>query len=86
MYEYKSFADHPQRAKEAIACMAQMSGGGNSDGDAVSMAYDRLKQRPESRKILLVLSDGKPCSSGIGGLQRTFLRDTVDRVERAAGS
>lgn len=33
----------------------------NCDGEAVLIAARRLKERPEHKKILLVLSDGSPC-------------------------
>jgi cobaltochelatase CobT len=32
----------------------------NIDGEALSWAYNRLNKRPESRKILIVISDGAP--------------------------
>ena len=34
--------------------------GNNADGEAIMFAYNRLIQRKEKRKILLVLSDGQP--------------------------
>ena len=32
----------------------------NSDGEAISWAYSRIKKRKEERKILMVISDGAP--------------------------
>lgn len=40
---------------------------GNNDADAVAIAYRRLLKRKESRKILIVLSDGAPTDSWAGG-------------------
>ena len=37
---------------------------GNNDSAAVLMCYDRVKYRPERRKIMLVLSDGQPACGG----------------------
>ena len=37
--------------------------GGNADADAVMWGYRRLRERRESRKLLLVLSDGAPANS-----------------------
>ena len=37
--------------------------GNNDDPDCVLWAYNQLIQRPESRKLLIVLSDGSPYSS-----------------------
>lgn len=39
----------------------------NNDADAVMWAYRQLMQRKESRKILIVLSDGCPAGSWLGG-------------------
>lgn len=35
----------------------------NADGESVAWAHDNLMTRPEKRKILIVLSDGKPATS-----------------------
>jgi cobaltochelatase CobT len=33
----------------------------NIDGEAILWAYQRLKNRSEERKILMVISDGRSC-------------------------
>lgn len=38
----------------------------NNDADALNWAYHQLKQRNESRKLLIVLSDGAPAGSWAG--------------------
>lgn len=39
---------------------------GNNDADAVNWAYHQILKRKESRKILIVLSDGAPAGSWMG--------------------
>lgn len=53
----------------------------NSDGDAVLFAYNRLKRRPEARKILLVLSDGSPAADKPGN-DMLFAQKVVKDIER----
>lgn len=51
--------------------------GGNVDGECVETAIVRLLQRREKRKVLLVLSDGKPNASGVHAEQFAKLTTTV---------
>lgn len=54
----------------------------NVDGESVQVAATRLMQRRESRKILIVLSDGQPaCPGDFLALQR-HLKKVVKDVER----
>lgn len=54
----------------------------NVDGESVQIAATRLMQRRESRKILIVLSDGQPaCPGDFAALQR-HLKKVVKDVER----
>ena len=53
----------------------------NADGESVLWAYNLLQQRPEDRKILIVLSDGRPACSNAGDCA-TFTRDVVAMVSK----
>jgi hypothetical protein len=53
--------------------------GSNADGEGVTEAAQMLARRPESNKILIVLSDGQP-AFGFGDDDR-FLKDTVASIE-----
>jgi cobaltochelatase CobT len=59
----------------------------NIDGEALLWAYDRLKIRPEPRKILVLICDGAPHdeatlgANGAAYLER-HLRAVVERIER----
>lgn len=46
--------------------MSKMSGAlsNNADGENILYAYNRLRQQKETRKILIVLSDGQPAATG----------------------
>jgi len=57
------------------------------DGEAVIWAYQRLLQRSESRKILVVVSDGAPAEAATNKSNRkNYLADhligVVDFIER----
>lgn len=45
------------RAETVSKCLMD-----NADGDSIALAYHRLAQRPEKKRVLLVLSDGQPAS------------------------
>lgn len=62
---YKSFDERLQEAKPALSVLPHSAGGNNSDADAVLWAYNQLKDRPQKRKVLIVLSDGQPANDGI---------------------
>jgi cobaltochelatase CobT len=59
----------------------------NVDGEALLWAHDRLQKRQESRRILLVISDGAPLdeatveANDAAYLDR-HLHDVIDRIER----
>jgi cobaltochelatase CobT len=60
----------------------------NVDGEAVSWAVSRLRSRPQTRKLLVVLSDGAPvddstlAANDFGYLDR-HLREVVHAIEDA---
>lgn len=80
MYVFKQFDERLFEAKGAMSRISACAGGNNSDGEAVSNAYERLRARPESRKVLIVLSDGAPACYGRG--QEQHLRNVIGRIER----
>ena len=55
---------------------------GNNDADAVATAYRRLLKRKESRKILIVLSDGAPTDAWGHGHADANLRYVTNVVEK----
>jgi cobaltochelatase CobT len=85
---YKS-ADMPYiRAKRTIAVMLKEGLlKENIDGEALQWAYHRLLARPESRRILMVISDGAPVddatlSANHAGYLDRHLRQMIEMVER----
>lgn len=54
---------------------------GNNDADAVAAAHRRLLKRPESRRILIVLSDGAPTDTWKGGHADANLRHVTEAIE-----
>jgi len=65
--------------------MTRLARGDNSDGEAVQNAFDRLRQRPEKRKVMIVFSDGQPVSDSHYGWNvfSQHLRDVVGDVTDA---
>ena len=58
----------------------------NIDGEAILWAANRLLERPEERKILMVISDGAPVddstlSSNAGNYLDTHLHEVIAQVE-----
>jgi len=58
----------------------------NIDGEALRWAHDRLLARPESRRVLMVISDGAPVddstlSSNSGSYLERDLRETIADIE-----
>ena len=61
-------------------------GGGNNDADSVAIATEELLKRKERDKILIIISDGLPCSSYAypGKRPETAVKMAVERA-RACG-
>ena len=84
---YKS-ADVPwRRARRNLVAMLDDSLlKENVDGEALQWAYERLRRRPERRKILMVISDGAPLeeatlsANDFGYLDR-HLRSVIEALE-----
>ena len=54
----------------------------NADGESLLSAYNIIMRRPEKRKVIVVLSDGQPCSWNPGD-DRWLLRKVVSEVEQS---
>lgn len=62
----------------------------NIDGEALLWAYNRLRGRPEQRRILMVISDGAPVddstlSVNSGNYLEQNLKDVIEVIERSGG-
>lgn len=55
----------------------------NVDGECIDIAYNRLRQRKEKGKIMIVLSDGCPYARGDSSVQSRHLKDTVQKIEKS---
>lgn len=61
----------------------------NIDGEALTWAYERMLHRAETRRILMVISDGAPVddtttSANGGGYLDRHLRKVIEQIERTA--
>jgi cobaltochelatase CobT len=83
MYEFKSYDRKLMQERHGMGMIAKCVGGHNSDVEAVRMAATHLRHRPESRKIMFVLSDGLPevtCTLGGSSHQLQHLRNEIERM------
>jgi len=54
----------------------------NSDGESILWAANRLMKRDESRKVLIVLSDGSPCAYAGGyGEEVAYTKQVISTIE-----
>ncbi|ADM10197.1 cobalamin biosynthesis protein [Parvularcula bermudensis HTCC2503] len=87
---YKPASVPWRRAKDNLALMLKEGLlKENIDGEALQWAHDRLIQRPEARRILMVISDGAPVddttsSVNGGGYLERHLRETIAFIENAS--
>jgi hypothetical protein len=59
MIEVKPYGDRSD-GRTVVKRLAQHDLCGNADGDALLYAWDRIKARPEKRKIIISIADGQP--------------------------
>lgn len=78
---YKSFDETLLQARCALGQMGNICGGANADGDAIRYAAKRLLERPEPRKVMLVLSDGAPAWYSDTHNKHQWTRDCVAWVK-----
>jgi cobaltochelatase CobT len=60
IYEFKRFDEPLRDARRAIGNTMEMIHHQNNDADSLLAVWSRLKKRQESRKLMIVLSDGEP--------------------------
>jgi cobalamin biosynthesis protein CobT len=82
-YIIKDFNEpYNTKVKKRISNYQNVTLSQNCDPDNVKIAYDRLKARPERRKILFVLSDGEVANMGNTGLGIKYYRKLAKKIER----
>ena len=67
MYAYAEF-DHPDQ-NDRYRLMDISAHSGNRDGAALRFVAERLVNRPEKMKLLIIISDGQPAGYGYGGTE-----------------
>ena len=81
MYIYKNFSDHKVSYVDLKKFYGMSSGHmhGNPDAENILWAHERLVQRKEKKKLLIVMSDGSPAAtkggSGIGRYTHEVIRE-----------
>ena len=54
----------------------------NVDGESLAYGFNRIRNRKEKRRIMVVLSDGSPCGGHHKGSTATHTRDVIKAIER----
>lgn len=82
--EYTVYADFQDKSGKDKYRLSQMNARGcNRDGMAIAIAIDRLAQRPEQLKLLVIVSDGQPNHTDYGGeLAERDIQEIVRRGKR----
>lgn len=82
MYVHRDFATRRLPEDELVRRMS-IAGQflwSNADGEAIMWSFDRLRQRKEKRKLLIVASDGQP-AGGHGGDIVWYTKQVVKTIE-----
>ncbi len=81
---FKSFTDHWDiKSKRRLGKLWNEDWMCNNvDGECVQIAGNRLMARPESKKIMIVLSDGYPSADGDDDDLKKHLKTTVQELEK----
>lgn len=82
MIEIKSFDHNMNQARSGLGGLKDMVCDQNADGESVLKAWDRLKKRPEERKIMMVLSDGGPHCDGNTDEQHYYLQQVIKDISK----
>lgn len=85
LFEVKQFKDNMREARIGLGGINKMVSSANADADSVWAAWERLKKRPEARKVLFVLSDGQPSCGGDAGKQSSHLKRMVKDIAKQGG-
>jgi cobaltochelatase CobT len=82
---FKEFAERmtPDVKRRIAAFPRDLYLSQNVDGECVEIAAQRLLRREETRKIMIVLSDGAPCCPGDMAAQANHLKKIVNTVTKA---
>ena len=75
------FRDYEDPAEKNLRIFEFRASGANRDGLAIKAVYDSLLNRTELHKILIVLSDGKPCDMRI---KRPGIKTPADYTKEKA--
>lgn len=80
IYEFKPFGVQMKQTDLIDQFATQLMHSGNSDGDTLLIASERLLLQPEKKKIMVVLSDGYPAGHYVGD-GRVYLKQVCQEIE-----
>ncbi len=83
-YVFKEFGEsYGPTVKARLGAGRTIDRRNNCDGENVKIAYDRIKVRPEARKVLFVLSDGAVENYGNCMVGKRYLKEVCGEIEKA---
>jgi len=77
LYVFKDYDKSLRRCRHTMGGIGRASGGLTPDGPALLMAWERLKRRPEDRKVMLVMTDGRSEWWSQTDREEHFTRDAI---------
>jgi len=80
-YVLKAFNETLFSSEGPIVGLASMAHGGTVEADGVLKTYERLRRRPERRKVLMSICDGGPGGGGPGD-EGQHLRNVVEMLSK----
>jgi hypothetical protein len=85
IYPLKAFSEKAVAGEKMNSRFNGILKSNNGDGEALLFAAERLLQRPERNKVMIVLSDGTPAVSRIEGrtdqMAYDYLKEVAKRIE-----
>ncbi len=81
---HKDYAEHIN--KENLVKNFGLAGAwrmsGNADGENILWEFNKIVNRPEKKKLIIVLSDGEPADSKMGDIYQ-FTYDVIKNIEKS---
>jgi cobalamin biosynthesis protein CobT len=77
---HKPWSDSVVMCRKYLSAIAYSANGNNADGEALMWAYQDIMKRHESRKIIIVFSDGKPAVTTTHGYGEQYLSEVVRTI------
>jgi len=82
-YPFKLFSERCSLDTLCKRFASSIIQGYNADGESILIGANRLAERKEDNKLMIVLSDGRPATSGHSGDGKWYLKTVVKSIEES---